>query len=81
MNALIIENKPYCSKCKVQLGNGTGEYSLITHEGKNYVKFQRYCNSCRNKIDYYADITLEGTTRYSFNNDIEEVKDEVKRED
>ena len=81
MNALIIDNKPYCPSCKVQLGNGTGEYSLITHEGKNYVKFQRYCNSCINKIDYYADITLEETTRYSFSNDVKEIKDEVNNND
>lgn len=81
MNALIIDNKPYCSKCKVRLGNGTGEYSLITHEGKNYTKFERYCNSCRGRFVYYADIQLEETKRYSFNNDIEEVEDEVKRED
>jgi len=80
MEALIIDNKPYCSKCGVQLGNGTGEYSLVTHEGKKYVKFERYCNKCRDKYVYYADIEMAETKRYSFDKDVKEIKDEVKGE-
>lgn len=80
MEALIIDNKPHCSKCGVQLGNGIGEYSLVTHEDKKYVKFERYCNKYRGKYVYYADIEMVETKRYSFNKDVKEIKDEVKGE-
>ena len=85
MNAIIKNNKPYCRLCECELGNMTGEYSLISHEGRNYTKFQRYCDKCRGKYDYYAEITLDKTIRYSFENDIKEIKDgsdtyEIKRE-
>ena len=71
MNAIIKNNKPYCRLCECELGNMT--------------KFQRYCDKCRGKYDYYAEITLDKTIRYSFENDIKEIKDgsdtyEIKRE-
>lgn len=77
MKAVIINNFPCCSQCSGNpvLGNGTGECSLITHNGQNYVKFQRFCNgSCREKYEYFAKITMDKITRYSLD-EFDEVND------
>lgn len=78
VNAIIKNNVPYCSYCGCIVGNGTGDYKLVTHQGKNYIEFIKYCSNpkCQEKIVYYADITLDSTTRYSFTSDIQEVKDD-----
>lgn len=82
MNAIIKDNIPYCPKCDNEvLGNLTGEYNLVEHEGKHFVKFQRFCNgSCHGKYDYYVDITMSDNKRHSFSNVKEVKEDEVKRE-
>lgn len=76
--ANIVNNVPICPVCGVPLGNLNGDYNLVSHEGKNYTKFTRYCNgSCMDKYTYYAYVTLDGTLRYSFKDDIKEVNDET----
>lgn len=78
--AIIVNNIPCCPKCNVQLGNMTGDYKEIIHDGEKYVQFERYCNSCRGKFTYHASISLDETLRFSFNKVevIKETKGEVK---
>lgn len=79
MNAIIKDNIPYCSKCEIPLSKMTGEFGLSEYENKKYYRFERYCDNCRGRYTYYADITIDNTTRYSFNNVKEVKEDEIKR--
>lgn len=77
INATIKNNLPYC-KCGHIVGNGTGDYKLVTHEGKNYIEFIKFCSNpkCQEKIRYQCIITLDEVFRFSFESDIQEVKDD-----
>ena len=77
INAIIVNNIPMC-KCGHVVGNGTGEYRLIIHQGKNYIEFVKFCSNpkCQEKIKYQCDITLDEVFRFSFSDDIKEVKDD-----
>ena len=78
VNGIIVNNNVFCPTCKNIVGHGTGDYKLINRNGNSYVQFVRFCSNpkCQEKIVYYADITLDFTTRYSFTRDIQEVKDD-----
>ena len=67
MKAIIIDNKPYCPKCKVGLGNQTGHYDLVENEdGERYYQFERYCDKCLGKFRFESDIRLGyDTVHYS----------------
>lgn len=78
--AIIINNIPFCPKCNVQLGNMTGDYKEVIHDDEKYVQFERYCNSCRGKFTYQANIELDKHDRFSFDKVeiIKESKGETK---
>lgn len=76
--AEIIDNIPYCRRCGSICGEGISEYRQVLHEGVSYTEFERYCSNpkCREKLTCYAIVTLDGTTRYSFDKDIEAIKED-----
>lgn len=76
--AEIIDNIPRCRRCGSICGAGTGEYRQILHCGESYTEFKKYCSNpkCNEKLTYYAIITLDGVTRYSFDKDIEAIKED-----
>lgn len=78
VNGIIIDNNVFCPTCKSIVGNGTGDYKLIIHNGKTYDEFIRFCSNpkCQEKIKYQCDITLDGVFRFGFADDIQEVKDD-----
>lgn len=80
IKAIIIENKPYCPKCQVLLGNMNGEYRQVVVNGVHMTEFNRYCNSCRGIYRYQASISLDETLRFSFDKVeiIKETKGELK---
>lgn len=67
--AIIIDNQAYCPICGSLVGNGK-DYKQVLHDGKSYTQFTKYCSNpkCTEIIDYYADVRLEYTNRYSFDN-------------
>ena len=75
--AIIENNYPVCPICGQVLTGATIDYKEVVHEGERYVEFLKFCNTstCRVKAKYYAQISLEGTKRFSFE-DVEEIKEE-----
>lgn len=75
--AIIENNYPVCPICGQVLTGTTIDYKEVVHEGERYVEFLKFCNTstCRVKAKYYAQISLEGTKRFSFE-DVEEIKEE-----
>ena len=78
INAVIIDNLPYCGDCNTLLDGGTIDYKEIIHGGETYVSFLKFCSNqdCHCKNLYYAQIGMNKTKRYSFTEDIKEIKDE-----
>ena len=78
INAVIVDNLPYCGDCNTLLDGGTIDYKEIIHEGDTYVSFLKFCSNpdCHCKNLYYAKISMDNAKRYSFTEDIKEVKDE-----
>jgi hypothetical protein len=75
--AKIVDNMPYCPICNMLLGNMTGNYDSVEHEGKRYVKFERFCNGrCGGKYVYYSEIGIETTKRYVFAKNVKVVKED-----
>jgi hypothetical protein len=75
--AKIVDNMPYCPICDMLLGNMTGNYDSVEHEGKRYVKFERFCNGrCGGKYVYYSEIGIETTKRYVFAKNVKVVKED-----
>ncbi len=75
--ATIENNYPICPICGQILSGGIIDYKEVIHEGERYVEFLKFCNTstCRVKAKYYAQISLEGIKRFSFE-DVEEIKEE-----
>ena len=71
ITATIVNNLPYCGKCGTLLDRGTIDYKEVEHCGEKYVEFIKYCSNpnCDCKNVYYAQITMDATSRYSFSND------------
>lgn len=70
MEAIIINNIPFCPKCNKPLERGINNYGLVEKDGKKYYKFERCCNNCIEfgeylNLTYYEDIDFNN--RYSFN--------------
>lgn len=78
INATVKNNLPYCGECGTLLDGGTIDYKEIIHGGETYVSFLKFCSNpdCHCKNLYYAQIGMNKTKRYSFTEDIKEVKDE-----
>ena len=75
--AKIVDNMPYCPICDMLLGNMTGNYDSVEHEGKRYVRFERFCNGrCGGKYTYYSEIGIETTKRYVFAKNVKVVKED-----
>lgn len=75
-----IDDKGYprCSVCGELLTSGSIEYKEVIRNGECYVEFLKFCpnEKCKTKLKYYAQITMEGTTRYDFSDDeVIEVKE------
>lgn len=66
--AEIIENQPHCGKCGAILGNMIDYNGAIVYDN-SYTRFVRRCsnNDCRTVSIYYTDISLDKTTRLTFN--------------
>ena len=71
ITASIVNNLPYCGKCGTLLDKGTIDYKEVEHCGEKYVEFIKYCSNpnCDCKNVYYAQITMDTTSRYSFSDD------------
>ena len=78
INAVIVDNLPYCGDCNTLLDGGTIDYKEVIHGGETYVSFLKFCSNpdCHCKNLYYAQRGMNKTKRYSFTEDIKEVKDE-----
>ena len=78
INAVIVDNLPYCGDCNTLLDGGTIDYKEVIHGGETYVSFLKFCSNpdCHGKNLYYAQIGMNKTKRYSFTEDIKEIKDE-----
>ena len=78
INATVKNNLPYCGECGTLLDGGTIDYKEIIHGGETYVSFLKFCSNpdCHCKNLYYAQIGMNKTKRYSFTEDIKEIKDE-----
>ena len=82
ITATIVDNLPYCGKCETLLDRSAIDYKEVEYCGERYVKFIKYCPNpkCGCKNVYYAQITMDTTSRYSFSDDeiIEIEEDDFK---
>ena len=68
------DNLPYCPECGSILGN-MKEHGMVTHNGKKYFQFKRYCSNTKcNIIGLYYESDL-GKERFVIN-DVKEVMEE-----
>ena len=69
--ATIVDNLPYCGECETLLDRSAIDYKEVERCGEKYIRFTKYCPNpnCDYKNVYYAQITMDGTYRYSFSDD------------
>ena len=80
IQAMIIDNIPYCPQCgKVLEGNIIYKRLKVVYVkelDKNVNKFVRKCYGCNIGVTYFCDITMTENKRFSYYKDVVEVVDE-----
>ena len=73
IDAKLIDNKPYCSKCGSELGRVKIVRNVIYKENK-YPQFIKICTKCNEVNQYCGDYNMNSKKRYVFSQ--EELKQE-----
>lgn len=75
INAEIINNQAYCSKCKEEVKSETRDLRQVKYRGESLTLFIKHCYNCKEDVQYLADVLIEKTTRYEVVDSLENISE------